>query len=70
MDNDKAIEYRKKLPKINNFNIRELREMPKYFGWVNYVINKNNEVNLFLGGNDDGVALRCFWNDHYEKKNP
>ena len=68
MDNDKAIEYRKKLPKINNFNIRELREMPKYFGWVNYVINKNNEVNLFLGGNDDGVALRCFWNDHYEKK--
>ena len=38
MDNKIAIEYRKKLPKSNNFNIRELREMPQYFGWVNYVI--------------------------------
>ena len=68
MDNKIAIEYRKKLPKSNNFNIRELREMPQYFGWVNYVINEKNEVDLFLGGNDDGVALRCFWNNHYEKK--
>ena len=42
--------------------------MPQYFGWVNYVINEKNEVDLFLGGNDDGVALRCFWNNHYEKK--
>ena len=68
MDNDIAIEYRKKLPKLNNFNIKELREMPQYFGWVNYVINEKNKVYLFLGGNDDGVALRCFWNNHYEKK--
>ncbi len=68
MDNKKAIRCREKLPKVNNFNIAELRGMPEYFGWVNYVVNEKNEIHLFLGGNDDGVALRCFWNNHYEKK--
>ena len=42
--------------------------MPKYFGWVSYCINKNLNIKLFLGGNDDGVALRCFWNNHYEEQ--
>lgn len=68
MDNAKAISYREKIPKINNFDIRQLRNMPKYFGWVSYSVNKKDKIFLFLGGHDDGVALRCFWNNHYEKK--
>ena len=68
MDNDSAIKHRQTLSKINNFNILELRKMPQYFGWVEYSVNIKNKIFLFLGGNDDGVALRCFWNSHYEKK--
>lgn len=68
MNNDIAINYRKKLPKINNFTILELHRMPKFFGWVKYLVNKSEAIHMFLGGNDDGVALRCFWNNHYEKK--
>ena len=68
MDNDKTKKYRKSLDKKNFFNIVELRNMPKYFGWVNHCINNNLNVKLFLGGDDDGVALRCFWNNHYEEQ--
>lgn len=68
MDNEKALKYREQIPKLNNFNIKELLKMPAYFGWVNYSISKNNSIYMFLGGNDDGVAMRCFWNNHYEKK--
>ena len=68
VNNNIAINYRKKLPKINNFSILELHKMPKFFGWVNYLINDSDKIHMFLGGNDDGVALRCFWNNHYEKK--
>ena len=68
MDNDKTTKYRKSLDKKNFFNIVELRNMPKYFGWVNHCINNNLNVKLFLGGDDDGVALRCFWNNHYEEQ--
>lgn len=68
MNNDEAIKYRNKLPKINNFTIMELYQMPKFFGWLKYSINRINKIHMFLGGNDDGVALRCFWNNHYEKK--
>jgi FkbM family methyltransferase len=68
MNNDEAIKYRNKLPKINNFTIIELYQMPKFFGWLKHSINRINKIHMFLGGNDDGVALRCFWNNHYEKK--
>ena len=68
MNNDEAIKYRNKLPKINNFTIMELYQMPKFFGWLKHSINRINKIHMFLGGNDDGVALRCFWNNHYEKK--
>ena len=68
MNNDEAIKYRNKLPKINNFTIMELYQMPKYFGWLKHSINRINNIHMFLGGNDDGVALRCFWNNHYKKK--
>ena len=68
MDNNKAIKYREQLPSLNNFNIKELYSLPQYFGWVDYEVNKENKICMFLGGNDDGVALRCFWNSQYEKK--
>lgn len=68
MDNEKTKKYRKSLDKKNFFNIVELRNMPKYFGWVNHCINNNLNIKLFLGGDDDGVALRCFWNNHYEEQ--
>ena len=65
MDNKKAQKYRLQLPKSNYFNIKELHNMPKYFGWVDYYTTLENKIFMFLGGNDDGVALRCFWNNHY-----
>ena len=68
MDNNKAIMQREQLALSNNFNIKELHAFPKYFGWVDYEVNKENKIHMFLGGNDDGVALRCFWNSQYEKK--
>ena len=68
MDNEKALSYRQLLPKLNHFNIKELYNMPKYFGWVDYYTTLENKIFMFLGGNDDGVALRCFWNNHYERK--
>ena len=63
MNNEKALNLRKTLPKVNNFSISELRKMPRYFGWVSYSVNKKRKIYLFLGGDDDGVALRCFWNN-------
>ena len=68
MDNKKAKKYRQNLEEKNYFNIVKLMSMPKYFGWVNYYIKDNLNIKLFLGGNDDGVALRCFWNNHYEEQ--
>ena len=68
MDNKKAKKYRQSLEEKNYFNIVKLMSMPKYFGWVNYCIKDNLNIKLFLGGNDDGVALRCFWNNHYEEQ--
>ena len=68
MDNEKALSYRRLLPKLNYFNIKELYNMPKYFGWVEYSISPLNKIRMFLAGNDDGVAMRCFWNNGYESK--
>ena len=68
MNNEKAKKYRQSLDEKNFFNIVKLKNMPNYFGWVNHCINNNLNIKLFLGGNDDGVALRCFWNNHYEEQ--
>ena len=68
MDNKKALNYRQQLVGLQNFNIKKLLNMPPYFGFIDYYINKQNKIHMFLGGNDDGVALRCFWNKQYEKK--
>ena len=44
MNNEKALNLRKTLPKVNNFSISELRKMPRYFGWVSYSVNKKKKV--------------------------
>ena len=44
MDNNKALKYRKQLPSLNNFNITELYDLPQYFGWVNYYVDKENKT--------------------------
>ena len=58
---------RKDLPFENNFNINELSLMPELFDWVNCDVGLENKFYMFLGGKDDGVALRFFWNGFYEK---
>lgn len=42
--------------------------MPPYWGWVTCEAGKAARFQMLLGGNDDGVALRFFWNGHYERK--
>lgn len=58
---------RKDLPFENNFNINELSLMPELFDLVNCDVGAENKFHMFLGGKDDGVALRFFWNGFYEK---
>ena len=41
--------------------------MPELFDWVNCDVGVENKFHMFLGGKDDGVALRFFWNGSYEK---
>ena len=65
---DSAKKYRDTLPDDNNYSIEELSKMPSYFGWVKCQHFAENEpFVMFLGGNDDGIALRFFWNNSYEK---
>lgn len=39
--------------------------MPAYWGWVD-CDSGHSRFRMFLGGNDDAVALRFFWNGCYE----
>lgn len=57
--------YRQRLRPQNNFNVGELRGMPQFFDWVDCRIGSSNFV-MYLAGADDGVALKFFWNGHYE----
>ena len=65
--NDISKTKREDLPFENNFNINELSQMPELFDWVNCDAGVENKFHMFLGGKDDGVALRFFWNGSYEK---
>jgi FkbM family methyltransferase len=65
--NDISKTKRKDLPFENNFNINELSQMPELFDWVNCDAGVENKFHMFLGGKDDGVVLRFFWNGSYEK---
>ncbi|MEE2746814.1 MAG: FkbM family methyltransferase [Pseudomonadota bacterium] len=66
--NQIALEYRATLPTLNSFGIEQLMSLPSYYGWVecNYS-HVGQPFFMFLGGNDDGVALRFFWNGSYER---
>jgi len=64
--NRKAIAKRSELPPFNNFTIVEmLNDLPKLFDWVS-CSSGHSDFNMFAG-DDDGVALRFFWNGSYEK---
>ena len=41
--------------------------MRELFDWVNCDVGLNDSFYMYLGGKDDGVALRFFWNGCYEK---
>lgn len=61
-----AIQKRSLLPALNHFDISELLSMPSFFDFVECFPDKNLSFKMFLGGADDGVALRFFWNGTYE----
>lgn len=62
-----ALAKRKSLPVTNNFNIAELTTMPPFWGWIDCEPRKDIKFQMLLGGADDGVALRFFWNGGYER---
>jgi len=64
--NRNALAKRKELPEFNTFSIQELGHMPTYWGWVTCETGISN-FQMFLGGSDDGVALRFFWNGCFKK---
>lgn len=64
--NAPATAKRLTLPPLNKFSIGELSAMPPYFGWVDCATG-HGDFKMLLGGNDDGVAMRFFWNGCYEK---
>ena len=65
--NNLALLKRNELPELNIFNISELQQLPKFYNWINCNVTDEIKFQMFLGGGDDGVAMRFFWNGHYEK---
>lgn len=67
--NDAARAHRKSYPATNHFDLATLLDMPPYWGWVDHRAEPEAQpFCMFLGGNDDGVALRLFWNGRYESQ--
>ena len=64
--NRNALAKRKELPELNTFSIQELCQMPPYWGWVTCKTGIAN-FQMFLGGLDDGIALRFLWNGCFKK---
>lgn len=64
--NHHALAKRKALPEVNTFSIHELNQMPPYWGWVRCDTGISNFL-MYLGGTDDGVAQRFFWNGWFKK---
>jgi len=63
--------YQKALEVKNNtgqmsFEIGDLLNLPIFFERVKCKIDQNECFQMYLGGADDGVALRFFWNRCYE----
>ena len=66
--NPEIANYRRSLATLNDFSIQELHQKPKFFDWVKCSVDSGCEYQMYLGGGDDGVALRFFWNGQYEYK--
>ncbi len=64
--NAEALAIRATLPAFNSFLVKELAAFPLYFGWVDCDPGYG-KFRMLLGGHDDAVALRYFWNGSYEK---
>ncbi len=64
--NRPARDMRATLPANNNFTIAEMGKFPVFFGWTGGCV-EDSSFRMFLGGHDDAVALRFFWNGSYER---
>jgi FkbM family methyltransferase len=64
--NAASLAARAVLPPLSEFGISELLAKPPYWGWVPCA-NGAERFYMLLGGRDDGVALRFFWNGSYER---
>src|SRR5262245_7455523 len=64
--NAASLAERAGLPARNDFDLAALRSRPPYLGWVSCA-NGADRFQTLLGGEDDGVALRFFWNGGYER---
>lgn len=64
--NAASLAERAALPALNEFGITELLAKPPYWGWVRCA-NGAERFQMLLGGADDGVALRFYWNGSYER---
>ena len=65
--NAAARAQRATLPEHNDFDLDTLIDLPPYWGWVEHQPASSAVFRMLLGGNDDGIALRLFWNGHYER---
>ncbi len=67
--NNRDLAYQKKLSlnHENQFNLKELLSMPKFFDFIDCFVNNKDKFFMFLADADDAVALRFFWNGFYEK---
>jgi len=65
---DKIIKLRESLDKINFFERKDILKFPDFYEFVDckYIDDKNFQ--MFLGGHDDLVAARFYWNGCYERK--
>jgi len=50
-----------------SLHIDDLRNKEQKFGFVEHDVG-HGKFRMFLGGNDDGIALRLYWNKSYEPK--
>ena len=66
-DNQRALADSAHSPGRHDWPLSDLQAKPGYWGWVAASPLAGIEFRMFLGGHDDGVALRRLWNRHYER---
>jgi FkbM family methyltransferase len=60
--------HRASLPDHNDFDLETLMTLPPYWGWIEHRCDPASAMfRMMLGGNDDGIALRLYWNGQYER---